>query len=353
MIRATRATEFSYSTIKVRQFVKLNFNKDGDAVSQFFYVFLLVVTFPLADAYGQACCSAGTPLLGSLDIGATPEKSIHFALTYDHNLLKDVLSGQQIIEGNRQRLSQSLLLESAYGIDDRWSISAIFSFIQQQRRLNTENSFNSREELTTRGLGDAVIMIKYNLQPLNLLRQRQIAIGLGVKMPTGRSDLRLNGILLPADMQPGSGAWDGIAWAYFYQGFLPVTRFNFFMNSSYRFTGTNNRFRLQDGPFKGYQFGNEWLTTGGISYRTDRFLDYTILLRYRHLKADQFAGAKVANTGGHWLYVLPGINWNRGDFSLRLTGQIPVYRRLVGVQLTTSYSASLSLFYTLSLKQNP
>ncbi len=306
----------------------------------------------MKELQAQACCSAGTPLLSSLDIGATQGKTWQFSLTYDYNFLDDVLSGSEEIGGHRRRVSQSFLLETSYGINHRWALTAILSFIRQQRRLNTQNSAGSRQELTTRGPGDAVVLLKYNVKPLNILSQRQIAVGLGMKMPTGKSDLEWNGVLLPADMQPGTGAWDGILWGYFYQGFLPVSRINLFANASYRFTGKNNRFQLENSRFKGYKFGNVLMISGGISYRTDTLFDFSMMLRYRNVQADEFAGSIVANTGGHWFYLLPGLNINPEPVSLRLSGQLPLYRHLDGVQLTTSYSVSLSLFYTIPIPNN-
>jgi len=309
------------------------------------FIFLLIILH-VQYGHSQACCSAGTPLLRSLDVGTITGKTWNFSLTYEYNFLDDVLSGSKSIEGRRQRLSQSVLLETSYGLNDRWSLSSIISFVQQQRKLNSDNSEGSQEELTTRGLGDAVALIKYNMIPLNILSQRQLAVGAGLKIPSGKSDLKLNGILLPADMQPGTGAWDGILWAYFYQGFLPTTRLNMFANASYRFTGKNNRFQLSDTKFKGYKFGNEFVFTTGVAYRTDNFFDFSLLARFRNVGPDEFASSEVANTGGNWLYIVPGINTNFNSFTIRMAGQIPIYRDLQGVQLSTTYTASVSLFYT-------
>ena len=314
-------------------------------------LFLIIFTqfIILRSLNAQACCSAGTPLISSLDIAATPAKSLNVSVNYEYNFLDNVYSGSQQIEGNRERLSQSVLWEMSYGINDRWSITKIISYIQQRRRLKSKNVFNSNEELTTRGIGDALIIIKYNLLPLTIIEQRQIALGLGIKAPTGKSDIEWDGILLPADMQPGTGSWDGIFWAYFYQGFLPVTRLNVFANASYRFNGNNNRFKISNSNFSGYKFGNELITTAGLSYRTDSFFYLSLLLRYRQVDADEFAKSEVANTSGKWIYLLPGVNINFNSFSIRVSGQIPVYRNLNGVQLTTSYSAMLSVFYSFVL----
>ena len=207
-------------------------------------------------------------------------------------------------------------------------------------------STRTGEFLRTRGIGDAVLLVKYNIVPLNIVSQREIAIGAGPKIPLGKSRLSSEGILLPADMQPGTGAWDGILWAYAYQGFLPTIPINVFATASYRLTGTNDRFAAASQ--EGYKFGNEFIATLGTSYRTDWPFDLSFQIRYRSVAADRFSSSEVPNTGGKWIYFLPGLNVNLFDeLSLRFSGQIPVHRKLEGTQLTTSYTLSLSLFYSI------
>ncbi len=74
------------------------------------------------------------------------------------------------------------------------------------------------------------------------------------------------------------------------------------------------------------------------------------MLRYRNTTKDNFDGAKVPNTSGNWLYLVPGINGKLSDrFTARLSGQLPVYRNLSGTQLTTTYTAALGIIYNINL----
>ncbi len=298
----------------------------------------------------QACCSAGTPIMSSLEVSATPANTWQFSLLYEYNYLNDVLSGSDKVKGIFNRLSQSVLFETSFGLNDYLAFTSILGLTQHTRELNSANIFNSKEKITTRGFSDVLFLIKYNVMPLNIFTQRQISIGVGVKIPTGKSDLTNNGFLLAADMQPGTGSWDGLIWAYFFQGFLPLSRFSLFINSTYRFNGTNNRFQLSGPDFKGYKFGNVFLLTTGTSYRTNSIFDFSISFRYRNVQDDFFSGSEIPNTGGHWVNIVPGININFESLSLRLAGQIPVFRDLNGIQLTTSHTISLSIFYNFSNK---
>ena len=159
-----------------------------------------------------------------------------FGLTYDYNTLRDVIAGTEKLNDDlRQRTTHTFLFEVSYGLTSNIS--------------------------------------------LNIIDQRELALGVGPKLPFGNSDIRDGDILLPADMQPGTGAWDGILWGYFYQGFLPKMPANIFSTLSYRFTGKSKRT---------YEFGDEFSATFGGSYRTKYGIDFSLLTRYRSVTADKF-----------------------------------------------------------------
>ncbi len=313
------------------------------------YVILFLLFSTQIDVRAQACCSAGTPLLSTMETSATPAGAMTASLTYEYNQLQDVVYGSDEIEGLRQRLSQSMLLELSYGLNMRWSFAALFSFNRQTRQLNSPTSSDSRNKLSTGGLGDAMILAKYNLIPLTLPRQLQLTVGGGVKAPTGRSDLKENGFLLPADMQPGTGSWDALVWLYGYKGFLPAVQAQLFGSASYRINGPNDRYQSINLDTEGYRFGNVLNVQLGGAYRTLSYFDFTLRARYIHRKRDQLSGTGVNNTGGQWFYIVPGLNINIKNISLHLNGRLPLYRDLNGIQLTTSYAFKTAVFYQFNL----
>jgi len=306
---------------------------------------LLLIT---AELLPQACCSAGSPLLGSLDISSASQGELQVGLTYELNSLQDVYAGTVRLDDDlRERRVNSFLLEANYGLTGRISLTALFTFINQSRNISSYGDLSSR--LNTGGLSDGIILVKYNFIPLSLIDQIELTLGAGAKLPIGNSTLRSDGILVPADMQPGTGSWDGVLWGYFSKGFVPALPLNVFLNVSYRLNGTNNRFG--DSFQQGYTFGNELFVNLGAGYRTDTFFDFTLMLRFRNTTPDKFDGGQLPNTGGNWLYLVPGVNGKISDhFTARLSGQIPLYRDLTGTQLTTTYSASIGLFYSINLK---
>ena len=311
------------------------------------YITLLIFLLSI-ETFSQACCSAGSPLLGSLDISSSYEGELQIGLTYELNSLQDVYAGSERLDDVlRKRTVNSLLMEINYGLTNRISLSTLFTFVNQSRTISSLPEIT--DKLNAGGLSDGIVLVKYNIIPLSLFNQFELTLGAGVKLPFGNSTLRADGILIPADMQPGTGSWDGILWGYASNGFMPAIPLNLFLNVSYRINGTNNRFG--ENFQQGYIFGNELFMNLGAGYRTDTFFDFTMMFRFRNTNADQFDGGKLPNTGGTWLYLVPGVNGKISNhFTARLSGQIPLYRNLTGTQLTTTYTASLGLFYNINLK---
>jgi len=167
----------------------------------------LVLLIPMY-ANAQSCSCGGTPLLNSLELPTTQPGYWQFALTYDYNNINDTFSGTRKVETTRERITHTGLLEVSYGLSNRFSFSTLVTFVQQNR--------TAEDFIRTRGIGDIVTLLKYNLIPMNSGNQRAVSIGIGPKIPVGDVKLRNSGILLPEDLQPGTGAWDLILWGYLF-----------------------------------------------------------------------------------------------------------------------------------------
>ena len=303
-------------------------------------IILLIFLFT-TNIYGQACCTAGTPLLGSLELTSTPKGILQLGMTADHNSLTDVLSGSETLRnGERERISQSVLFELNYGISNNITITTLLSYIRQQRTIFNNNSTN---ELTASGIGDIVLLGKYSLIQSDIFNNEELSLGLGFKIPTGSSSIKANGILIPADMQPGTGSWDGILWGIYSKGNIITNNLTLLTNVSLRLNGNNARFGNSN---EGYSFGNEFIAMAGFSYPIHSLLELTLLTKFRSTRQDIFADAQIPNTGGTWINLKPSLNiYLSQKLSTRIGGELPIYGEVEGTQLTTTYSASVSLFY--------
>lgn len=288
--------------------------------------------------FSQTCCSAGSPILSAINVAATNSNQWQFSLTAEHNSIKDVLPNS--LDPNQERFTNSLIFDMSYGINDRFSATLIAPYVQ----LSQTPLFGSEGEVLTNGLSDILALIKYNIIKSDIINQRQLAIGYGLKFPSGDSNLRgESGTVLAPQLQPGTGSWDHVLWAFFSQSFRPGL-YSVFMNLSYRVNGDNNRFQTS-GPFSSYRFGNVLSFSGGFSYRLVPLIDMSLQARYRHTSKDSFANGGVLNTGGDWVYLIPAININFDPYGFRFSSQLPVYRDLSGIQITTTYTISASFYY--------
>ena len=123
---------------------------------------LALITPGLVNA--QACCSAGVPLLGSLELPGMPAGNWQFAFTYDMNALHDVVAESELLDDHfRERTVNTMLVETSYGLTNRWSVSVLFSMLQQNRTIQSPLNPNVFDELNSRGIGDAVTLFKYSI----------------------------------------------------------------------------------------------------------------------------------------------------------------------------------------------
>lgn len=75
--------------------------------------------------------------------------------------------------------------------------------------------------------------------------------------------------------------------------------------------------------------------------------------RYRFQDEDLIDGGVFPSSGGQWVYVIPGININFSPtWSMRLSGDIPLYRKLEGTQLTTSVKFAAAILFNIPFKKN-
>lgn len=305
-------------------------------------ILLTVFLLGSSESSAQGCCSSGAPLLGSMELGTTKAGFWQLALSYRFNTLDDLYLGTQPISENfRQRRTRSVAAEINYGLGRGLTANTLVTFVQQERTIQPAFSGGVEDIVRIRGLSDIILMLKYSLLTPNIVSQRELSLGAGAKFATGTHNERRNNILISYDLQPGTGATDAILWGYFFQGFQPK-RYQFNAVASYRITGTNNL---------DYRFGNEFVSSLGVYYRISNFLTISNQLRYRLTTADKFQNFDIPNTGGKWLYFVPGVNLPLGnEVTLLSSFEIPIYRDLNGIQLTTSYAFSFSAFYSFDLK---
>lgn len=303
---------------------------------------IIMILFSTFNLNGQTCCSGGTPLTGNLGIQGIEPDSWYFLLAYDYNFLNNLYSGTELLSDNqRERLTQTTLLQVIYPFSEKFSVNGLFSLVNQKRTIFS--STGTTNVTSAGGLGDVVFLLQYNFFS-NL--KRSLTLAAGPKLPVGKFDATDSelGLVLAPDLQPGTGSLDGIVGAaYSEYHLLNIPGFTFSGTFGYRKTTAARRFEGDDK----YTFGNEMMFSAG--FQKNFLLGRTAIipfafLRYRQTTPDRIEQFEVAGTGGDWFFLNPGFIFEpSNNWSLTVSGELPVYQNLQGTQLTTTYRLNIGL----------
>ena len=310
----------------------------------------LILILNITIVSGQTCCSGGVPLSGNVGLPSGEKGVLQILLNYDDNVLKTLKSGSmKLDDDSRTRHTRSVILQTGYSFTDKISVDLFSSFVFQERLIK-QGVFENRT--VTRGLGDLALLLKYKWLSLGKDKHTTFVSALGVKFPLGASDLKNNnGITINADLQPGSGAWDGIFWTQ------AIHRLSVRPSSSisgtliYNLKGTNGNYL---GVFD-YKFGNELQVHLGIG---DRFLlkkiiiDPALQIQYRYAGRDIQNNNELQSTGGQWLFLkLTNNLWLNQKYALHLGAVLPLYGNVDGTQLSPSYRLEVGVYFRFELKK--
>lgn len=267
---------------------------------------------------------------------------------YDYNNLNTLNVGKEKLDDNaRLRVTHSLLLNISHEISDNLSVEGLFSWVNQRREITQFGNENLDE---SSGLGDAVVMAKYNF-PNTFGKNSELKLGLGAKLPFGSSTETNNqGITLNGDLQPGSNAWDVIYWSSITKSFDFRPSFNVYSRFVYRSTGTNNSY-FGDSTYK---FGNEFQAFLGFS---DEFKIFktaskpSLSFKYRNANEDKIGGFDLNNTGGNWIFVIPNFSLNISpNLVFSTKAELPLYSNVDGTQLTPTYRFTTGVLFKINPK---
>lgn len=314
-------------------------------------VLFLLLTLTIGQiGIAQTCCSGGVPLSNNLGLPNEGKGVLLVGLNYDYNNLNTLNAGtEKLDDDSRLRITNSVLLNLGYAFTDKFSVETLFTWVNQTRTITQFGNENFTE---TSGIGDAVVLLKYTIP--DILGDRTLLnLGVGTKAPLGRSDiLTEQGIQLTADLQPGSGAWDGLGWVSISKGvnFRPSATIS--GSFTYRLTGVNQDYLNSTAT---YEFGTVIQTNLGY---TDQFLLFNtifgpgLIFKYRKAYEDKIDGSGIPNTGGEWVFVRPEMTVQlTQDISINTRLELPLYSYVEGTQLTPTLRFSAGLSFKLNNKK--
>lgn len=305
--------------------------------NQLLFFFLLKSLF----VFSQTCCSGGVPLSNNIGLPIANKGILQVSFSYDYNNLNSLYEGSKKLEdNNRLRITHSTLVNLGYSITDKLSFEGLFSWVNQRRRIITNNTLSQSS-----GIGDAIFLSRYKFYDKNFFT---FSVGAGLKLPTGASDKKNDiGIVLNADLQPGSNALDAIFMTSISKQFNFRKSLTFSTRLTYRNTGVNSEYQ----NVNEYKFGNETQLFFSI---VDQFFVFNklfnprITLKYRQVLKDKINNNKISNTGGNWFFFKPGFSFSYNDNIDFFTSiELPIYSNVDGIQLTPTFRLNFSILIQL------
>jgi hypothetical protein len=309
---------------------------------------LSLVAFDGRIAWAQGCAPSRytSPSLGALggdngdiylskgtwQLGLGYRNVISNQLIVGHQVRNDLAPG-----GNPSIVhSQSLSVSLVYGVTDRLSVTLNAPVSRGSLELTYPDG--QRHKNTSAGLGDVSVSASYWLRNAKALQPGgNVAIGLGVKAPTGRNDVggtfwNANGALVPFPVNPpielGDGGWGFVLGV---KGFRPMMERTYLYGSgSYVFNPRKTTDVMRaPGSTVPWAAPDTWDASGGLSTLVSPALGLSLNLgaqAYGTPRRDVFGGRddgqRLPMTV---MYVSPGIGITRGAHTITFSVPVRAY----------------------------
>lgn len=314
--------------------------------SNYLLLFVIILIFNSA-ANAQGCCTAGSSTFGGLERGLAKNGNLLLGAGFVSTSLNTTYDGRNEIPDplNRTSSVSSFNLELEYGLSEKVSVLVSGAYLIKNRETTVRSNIDNSKEVIDfegKGIGDVIILGKYEIITPTILAPVGLTFGGGVKLPVGSFSQEVDGSRLAIDLQPGTGSTDVLLWGNFYKGFQPVS-LAMFITTLYRYAGSN---------LDGYRFGDELIVSIGSEYYITDFLTFSLSARGRFSNEDFWGGRFLPSTGGTYYDLLPALIYTEGLYNLKVFYQTPFYRNVQGIQLTSSSVVGVELLFNFNLIQD-
>ena len=243
--------------------------------------------------------------------------------------------------GSREQERLVTNMTARYGLGQGWDVRlAVPYWRKEMTRGKMSGGVLTQNESSNNGLGDMVLMTRYRV-----LSQKQgslfnLALGGGVKLPTGNTDeldeLSTSNGCYGTGFQCGTGSWD--------------PKFEIALNKmikNWRFDSTF-MYTLATKGDQEYEYGDKFQYNFGSSMAINRWLDLQLEYNGTWQDKSKSKGQKVGNSGGNSGYITPGfhVKFSRSpNIHFDVGMPILVFRDLNGEQLSEDYQIVCKLAF--------
>lgn len=258
-------------------------------------------------------------------------------------------------------------ISAAYGVTDDFSVGLQVPYIFRNNIREPEHQDGGEPEVVdlgdAEGLGDIRLFGQYRFfhDPES---NTHVSAVFGVKAPTGRTNRRSDVLddgdveRLEAELQPGSGSWDGFAGLAFTKQVMDGVSFDTnvlytLVTKGSQHTDLGNIFSYNlslayqigsDGSQS--TFGSTRAESLGSSFK-DSAIDLVLEMNGEWRDKEKTRGSGDDNSGGNLIYISPGIRF-RGNryWSVAVSYGIPILKDLNGDQVNNHHRIISSINFS-------
>jgi len=250
----------------------------------------------------------------SMYIGLLPNYSSHF-IGVKHRYVRFETEHNDKQEYGKDVLNE-LNLWGRYSLSKKLQLYAFLPYLVNDRADN-------HTSYVIHGLGDISVLGSYTLidnsDSFNNKVYHFLQAGLGLKLPTGQSNVIANGNTVIPMLQLGTGSTDFLA-NIFYT--MRVKKIGWNLDGNYKFNtmGNNN-----------YRMGNSLsINTRGFYWHQLPKIAWVpnIGLGWEHTASNTENGSEKELTGGHTILSSIGLQVFKGKMSFGTTFQLPIYQKI-------------------------
>ncbi|NDV19063.1 hypothetical protein GO013_06470 [Pseudodesulfovibrio sp. JC047] len=264
--------------------------------------------------------------------------SVKYRYVHKNNLYDGSTRKTGTYNGKYDRVNQSVQLTAKAGLFENFEARVMVPFWDKAVDRNYGNPPRSADTNTVQGLGDVVVMGRYALMSQRKGDWMNLAFGAGLKMPTGDSDTKNDFPFSTAHEYMGPGAQLGTgSWDPKFE--LGATKFFGRSRVDAHFMYTISGDGAHDS-----RKGNQFKYNFGYGYALNKYFDVELELNGVDQKRHWYDGSAAKSTGGHTIYITPGIHWKFAEKAhLSLGVPIVAYRYLNGQSATPDRNSRYGL----------
>ncbi len=236
--------------------------------------------------------------------------------------------------GPYERETHNMNLAFRAGVFNNFDLRLAIPMSEKEMKRKTKKEDISQDSFN---IGDIRLIGRYRLMSQKHGNMINLAIGAGIKMPTGETNKKEKGQTLPGFLQAGTGSWDPV---FEVAAHKMAGRQRIGASLMYTMTTEGRRGGKDFEAPDDFRYNLAWVSA------LSKYFDFILELNGRYTTKAKVEGKKQKNSGGHTIHLTPGMNF-KFNKSLHFTFGVPtiVYRDLNGRQLSEDYRISSKLVY--------